>query len=464
MSLTGRLLLPAALLSFLVCVSPGAGSAASPGEQVVEKILPNGLKVILLENHKAPVVSFQVWYRAGSRNEEWGRTGLSHVLEHMMFKGTKTVSGRQFTRTIAENGGDENAFTSEDYTAYFENIASDRVDVVVRLEADRMRNLVLREQDFATERMVVLEERRMRTEDDPQAYLAEQTQAAVFQTSPYHWPVIGWERDLRNLKLRDLKKYYAAYYNPANAFLVVVGDFTKDALLPVIERTFGAIPKGTPPNQRRDVDPPQTGMRRVEVAREAQLPYVLLAHHVPNLLDPDSYALEVAAAVLSGGKSSRLYRALVEEKQIALRVDADNAQLSRDPGMFVVSAQVAPGKDPAAVEKALGDEIARLCSAPVSDRELEKARNGIEASFVYAQQSLFVQGMYLARFEIADSWRKIDEHLDRVKKVTAADVQRAAGLYLVERNRTVGTLVPLPPKEGRPVKKEPPPGQKQMVR
>jgi zinc protease len=439
-------------------------SAAPLSELVMEKTLANGLKVILLENHKAPVVTFQVWYRVGSRNEEWGRTGLSHLLEHMMFKGTKKVSGQEFTRIVAENGGNENAFTSQDYTAYFENIASDRINVVVGLEADRMHNLVLTEKDFTTERMVVLEERRMRTEDDPQAYLAELTQATVFQTSPYHWPVIGWEQDLRNLEPKDLKSYYAKYYNPANAFIVVVGDFQKKKLLPVIEKAFNTIPKGKAPHQKKDIDAPQTGMRRVEATREAQLPYVLFAHHVPNLADADSYVLEVIAEVLSGGKSSRLYRSLVQEKQLAIRVDADNPQLSRDPGMFTVSAQVAPGKEPRAVEEAMSGEIARLCTEELGERELEKAKNGIEASFVYAQQSFFSQAMYLARFEIAESWKKIDDYLALTRKVTAADVQRVANLYLIPRNRTVGTLVPVPPKPGRPVKSEPPPGQKQIVR
>jgi len=219
-------------------------AAGTIAERVSETVLPNGLKVLLLENHKAPVITFQVWYRVGSRNEAWEKTGLSHLLEHMMFKGTKRFGPEQFSRIIQENGGNDNAFTSADYTAYFENLSADRVGVAVEMEADRMANLLLREEDFGTERLVVMEERRMRTEDDPQAVLQEQLQATAFQQQPYHWPVIGWMEDIRRLTLKDLQEYYRTYYNPLNAFLVVVGDFKKEALLPEIERAFGAMPGG----------------------------------------------------------------------------------------------------------------------------------------------------------------------------------------------------------------------------
>ena len=218
------------------------GSQGAMAEKVQETVLSNGLKVILLENHKVPEVTFQVWYRVGSRNETWGKTGLSHMLEHMMFKGTKKVKGEEFTRAVEEIGGNDNAFTSNDFTAYFENVSSDRVQVPIDLEADRMENLQLKEEDFRTERMVVLEERRMRTEDS-QSYLAEQVEATAFQTSPYHWPTIGWYEDIERFTLEDLKIYYKIHYNPANAVLVIVGDFKKDDLLPRLEKAFGSILK-----------------------------------------------------------------------------------------------------------------------------------------------------------------------------------------------------------------------------
>ena len=335
-------------------------SQAGLREQAFEAVLSNGLKVILLENHKAPLITFQVCYRVGSRNEAWGKTGLSHMLEHMMFKGTEKVGPEQFSRIIQENGGNNNAFTTRDYTAYFANLSADRVQVVMDLEGDRMHNLVLREGDFSTERMVVMEERRLRTEDDPQSVLSEQLGATAFQEQPYHWPVIGWMEDINRFTLEDLKKYYQTYYNPANAFLVVVGDFKKEDLLARIEKIFGSIPKGTPPNQEKDIDPKQTGERRILVKKEAQLPFLVMGYHVPNLRHPDSYVLEVIAALLSGGKSSRFYQNLVQEKRLVLEAEAEHSLLSRDPDLFYISANPLPGKEVDEVERALNQEIERL--------------------------------------------------------------------------------------------------------
>jgi len=426
-----------------------AVSQAGLKEQVSETVLPNGLKVILLENHKAPLITFQVCYRVGSRNEAWGKTGLSHMLEHMMFKGTKMVGPEQFSRIIQENGGNNNAFTTHDYTVYFANISADRVQVIMDLEADRMKNLVLREENFSTERMVVMEERRLRTEDDPPSILAEQLEATAFQEQPYHWPVIGWMEDIQRFTLEDLKEYYQTYYNPANAFLVVVGDFKKEDLLPRIEKAFGSIPGGASPNQKKDVDPEQIGERRILVKKEAQLPSLVMGYHVPNLLQPDSYVLEVIAALLSGGKSSRFYQNLVQDKQLVLEADAEHALLSGDPDLFYISANSLPGKEVAEVEKALNLEIERLQKEAVEKRELEKGKNQLESSFIYSQDSLFVQAMLLAKHEVALSWKAIDEYLPSIRKVTPEDIQRVARRYLIPDNRTVGILVPLPPKDGQ---------------
>jgi len=425
-------------------------SEAGLKENVFETVLPNGLKVILLENHKAPLVTFQVWYRVGSRNEAWGRTGLSHMLEHMMFKGTEKVGPEEFSRIIQENGGNDNAFTSRDYTAYFENISTDRVQVSIDLESDRMQNLLLREQDFRTERMVVMEERRLRTEDNPQANLQEHMEATAFLTSPYHWPTIGWKEDIERFTLDDLKAYYRTYYNPMNAILIVVGDFKREELLPKIEKAFGSIPKGIAPNQERDVDPRQIGERRIFVKKEAQLPYLVMGYHVPNLRETDSYALEVIATLLSAGKSSRLYQSLVREKRLVLSADADHSLLSRDPSLFYLSAELLPGKELAEVEKALDEEVERLKKELVGAQELEKAKNQMEASFVFGQDSLFYQAMLLARNEITLTWRAIDDYLPSIRKISPEDIRRVAKKYLKPDNRTVGVLIPLPPKEGNP--------------
>ncbi len=429
-------------------------SEAGLKEQVFETVLPNGLKVILLENHKAPLVTFQVWYRVGSRNEEWGRTGLSHMLEHMMFKGTEKVGPEDFSRIIQENGGNDNAFTSRDYTAYFENLSADRIQIALNLESDRMQNLMLREEDFHTERMVVMEERRLRTEDNPQAYLQEQLEATAFQIQPYHWPTIGWMEDISRFTLEDLKTYYRTYYNPVNAFLVVVGDFKKEEILPRIEKAFGPYHKGAMPNQEKEKDPAQAGERRIFLKKEAQLPYIVMGYHVPNLREPDSYVLEVIATILSGGKSSRLYQSLVREKRLVLSADADHSLLSRDPSLFYLSADLLPGKEVVEVEKALDQEVERLQREPMGERELEKAKNQLEAAFVYGQDSLFYQAMLLAQHEIALNWRALDDYIPSIRKVSTEDIQRVAKRYLTPDNRTIGILIPLPPKEGKPAPAE----------
>ena len=436
---------------------------ASLKEQVFETVLPNGLKVILLENHKAPLVTFQVWYRVGSRNEAWGKTGLSHMLEHMMFKGTEKVGPEEFSRIIQENGGNDNAFTSHNYTAYFENLSADRVQVAIDLEADRMQNLMLREEDFRTERMVVMEERRLRTDDNPQAVLTEQIMATAFQTHPYHWPIIGWMEDIARFTLEDLKAHYKTYYNPVNAILVVVGDFKKEELLPKIEKAFGSYPKGVAPIQDRDKDPPQIGERRIFVKREAQLPFLVMGYHVPNLREPDSYVLEVIATILSGGKSSRLYQSLVREKRLVLSADADHSLISRDPSLFTLSADLLPGKEVPEVEKAFDQEIERLQREPVGEQELKKVKNQIEASFIFGQDSIFNQAMLLAHHEIAISWKMIDDYIPSIRKVTPEDIQRVVKKYLIPDNRTVGILIPLPPKEGKPLS-EGAPIKEKMVR
>jgi zinc protease len=433
-------------LSVFVC-----SSAAGMQELVSETILSNGLKVLLLENHKAPVITFQVWYRVGSRNEEYGKTGLSHLLEHMMFKGTQKVGPGELSRIIQENGGQHNAFTSTDSTTYFENFSADRINVSLELESDRMHNLMLREQDFQTERSVVMEERRLRTDDNPKAILWEQLEANAFQVQPYHWPVIGWMQDIARLSADDLKSYYARYYNPVNAVLVVVGDFKTKELLTGIERFFGAIPKGVRSGEQVPLAESQHGERRIVVKKEARLASVVMGYHVPNLREQqrqgsqDGYALEVVEALFGSGESSRLQMSLVRSKKVALGVGVNYPLLSKDPGLFSISADVLPDKSAADVERAIDEEIERLQTEPVEERELQKAKNKLEAGFVFHQDSLFSQAMQLARYEMAASWRDIDGYLPAIRKISAEDIQRVAKRYLTPDNKTVAVLVPLPP-------------------
>lgn len=437
----------ALLVSILLFLS-GARAEAALADRVFTGRLDNGLKVILLENHRAPLATFQIWYRVGSRYEPWGKAGLSHLLEHMMFKGTTDVPADQFTTRIQKLGGEYNAFTGKDFTAYFEKMGAADIGVAVELEADRMHNLVLREEDFRTERMVVMEERRLRTETDPKAELHEQTTAAAFLAQPYHWPVIGWADNIERISLEDLTRHYRTYYVPSNAFVVAVGDFNSKALFETIKKAFGGIPAGAAPPFTQYVDPPQSGGRLVTLAREAQLPYVIMGWHAPNYGDPDAYPLEVLSAILSSGKTSRLYEALSRKDAVALEPDASYSFLSLDPDLFLVDAEMLPGKTP---EEAIGkveEVLKKVAAEPVSDHELEKAKNQLESSFVYQQDSIFSQAMLLAVYEISGDWRRIDEYVPSIRKVTAEDVKRAAGRVFGEDRRTTGILKPLGPPGG----------------
>jgi zinc protease len=429
-------------------VAPGA--VAPYAERVRETVLPNGLKVLLLEDHRAPVATFQVWYRVGSRNEELGKTGLAHLLEHMMFKGTKTVGAEQYSRIIQRNGGNENAFTTDDNTAYFATLASDRLGVVVDLEADRMHNLSFDEAQFKPEHQVVIEERRLRTDNDPVSALFELLSATAYMAHPYQWPTVGWMTDLKKATREDALAFYQTYYEPNNAFVVAVGDFNADELLGKITAAFGQVPTGGLAPAVRAREPEQQGERRTVLRREAELPFVALAYHVPNLSSDDAAALTVLAGLLGNGKSSRLYRELVYRQRIARVADTSYSPTSVDPGLFLMYAQPMPGKSAASVEKALLAEVDRLRRTPVAERELLKVKNGLEADFIFAQDSLFYQAMLLGQYEMAGGWRHIDEAVPKMRTVTAADVQRVADLYLTSLNRTVATLDPIPTTSSQP--------------
>jgi zinc protease len=420
-----------------------AATAAAQDLRVTEKVLPNGLKVLLREEHKAPIVTFQVWYRVGSRNERLGATGLSHLLEHLMFKGTKKHGPKTFSQTVQRNGGNDNAFTSRDYTAYFENFAADRIAISLDLESDRMQNLLIEPKEFQSEREVVKEERRMRYEDDPVNTMVEQMMSVAFSSHPYQWPVIGWMADINSITRDELYSHYRTYYAPNNATLVVAGDFDTKTLLPLIEKYFGSIPRGPEVPKVGAVEPKHLGERRVVVKREAELPAVFAGYNVPTLKHPDSYPLEVLQGVLSSGKSSRLYRALVYDKQIALYAGGDYDNVSTDPNLFYLYAGVMPGKTAEEVEKALYTEIDRLKNEPVTDEELQKAKNQIEASFIMGQDSNFNQAMLLGQFETVASWKLLESYVGNIRAVTKEDVMRVAKMYFSEDNRTVGTLIPV---------------------
>ena len=429
------------LVGFLLIWST-PGLAAPYKDKVVERTLENGFKMILLEDHKAPVAVVQVWYRVGSRNELPGTTGLSHMLEHMMFKGTEKHGPGEYSRIISLNGGDENAFTSADGTTYFAQLASDRIDIELELEADRMRNLILNEELFEPERQVVMEERRMRVDDQPISFLFETLNAHTFLEHPYRQPIIGWGSDIEGWTLADLQRQYDQYYQPNNAYLVAVGDFDAERLAKQITDLFGPIPRGpdAPPVRAHEQKP--RGPTTVTVRRQAQLPFVAIKYRAPNLNHPDSSALEVLEVLLSAGKSSRLYRDLVEEKRLALGASAGYSLTSIDNRSFSLSAQAQSGVSAEQLEQALLAQVAAIQEQPPSKDELQRAKAQIESSFIFSQDSTFQRAMLLGTYELAGGWRKVDEYLPGIAQLTPEDVQRVAQTWLVEKNRTTGILQP----------------------
>jgi zinc protease len=436
------------LALFLVLVAAAAGWPASAAEPtrsaVVAATLDNGLRVLLLEDRRSPIVTVQTWYRVGSRNETRGATGIAHLLEHLMFRGTARHGPGAFARLVERNGGQDNAFTSQDVTSYYVNIAADRLDLILELEADRMQNLVLDPKIIESEREVVIEERRTRTEDDPGGFLGEEVSALAFHAHPYGQPIIGWTVDLQRITPEEIRAFYKTYYVPNNALLVVAGDFEAASVLARVRATFGAIPRGAEPPAVTAAEPAQNGERRVLVQKTAELPIVYLGYHVPNQKSPDAAALEVLSVVLAAGRTSRLYRDLIHERQLALEAGGDYSYFSLDPNLFWFWATPLPGQTAQALEKELLGHMERLGREPVSDLELTRAKNQVEASFVFQEDSVHRRASLLARFELIGGYALKDKYLESIRAVTAADVQRVAGRYFSSDTKNVGILLPKP--------------------
>ncbi len=431
------------------------GSPAFAAAPVHEFTLANGLKVLVREDRRAPVVVSQVWYKVGSSYEPSGLTGISHLLEHMMFKGTPDVPGGEFSRIIAANGGDENAFTSHDYTAYFQTLEKDRLETSFRLEADRMRHLSLKPEDVTKETQVVIEERRLRTDDQPEALTQEQFLAAAYVTSPYRHPIIGWMQDIQSITPDDLRRWYQQWYAPNNATLVVVGDVDPAKVRELAEKHFGSLNPSilAPPKPAAEV--PQQGERRIVVKAPAEVPYVTLGYKVPALKtateDWEPYALAVLEGILDGGTSARLSRNLIRGSQVAAAADTGYSPTSRLDELFVLAGNPAPGRTSAELERALRAEVARLREELVSADELARVVAQVVAAEVYQQDSLFYQGMRLGILEtVGLGWRKLDDYVQRVQAVTSEQVRAVARKYLTDDRLTVATLEPLPLDSRRP--------------
>jgi zinc protease len=432
----------------LLCLLFPLGAAAE-NPAVHELTLKNGLKVIVKEDHRSPVVVSQVWYKVGSSYEHDGVTGLSHALEHMMFKGTAKHGPNEFSRIIAENGGRENAFTSHDYTAYFQQLEKSRLKVSFELEADRMRNLTLSPKEFAKEIQVVMEERRMRTDDDPESLTDEQFDAVAFLNSSYRIPVIGWMDDLKSMRVADLRKWYETWYAPNNATLVVVGDVQPQQVFAMARKYFGPLKPSIIPEVKPRQEIPQTGIRRITVKAPAELPYIIIGYKVPALrtakLKWEPYALKVLSGILDGGESARLPKELIRKSQVAARAGAGYSLNARSNYLFELDGTPAQGHDIAELEKALRDQVKDLRNKLVSADELKRVKAQVVASDVYQRDSVFYQAMQIGSLEsVGLGWQVGDQYVDRVKAVTAEQVRDVARKYLIDDHLTVAVLDPQP--------------------
>ena len=411
--------------------------------------LDNGMQIIVKEDHRAPVVVSMVWYRAGSMDEVSGTTGVAHVLEHMMFKGTRELAPGQFSKTIARAGGRDNAFTSRDATAYHQQLHVSQLPLALKLEADRMANLTLSQQEFDREIKVVMEERRLRTEDQPRSLLYESFLATAYQQHPYRTPIVGWMRDLENMNVEDARAWYRAWYAPNNATLIVVGDIDAREVFEQAQRWFGNIAPRTLPERRAQAEPVQRGTRRAVVGAPAELPYVLMGWHVPVLRDLERdwepYALWVLAEALDGSEAARLPRALVRELRVAVSAGASYDALSRGPGLFVLSGTPATGRTVDELEAALREQLGAIAEHGITAVELERTKVQAVAAQVFQRDSMFAQAMQIGRAHNAGLPPDGAElQVRKLQEVTAEQVQAVARKYFGEDGVTVVTLKPQP--------------------
>jgi zinc protease len=414
-----------------------------------ETTLKNGLRIIVKEDRRAPTVAQMVWYRIGSMDEVDGASGVAHVLEHMMFKGTPSVGPGEFNKLVAAAGGRDNAFTSRDYTAYFQQVPKEKLPEMMRLEADRMRHLNVDPKEFAQEIKVVMEERRMRTDDNPQSRLFEQMNAVAFQAHPYRRPIIGWMNDLETMTAADARAWYDTWYVPNNAYVVIVGDVDHREVFALAEKYYGVLESRALPVRKPQVEPAQDGTRRVNVKAPAELPVLIMGWKAPVLRDvekdSDPYALTMLAAVLDGHDAARLTRKLVREDKVALSVGIDYDSTARGPGMVYLHGSPSAGRTVADLETALRAEITRIQKDGVSEQELKRARAQLVAAEVYKLDSMFGQAMEIGQTESAGiPYQKIDRMLEKLQQVTAAEVQAVAKKYFSDDTLTIGVLDPQP--------------------
>jgi zinc protease len=434
---------------------------AAQAEPAQEFMLENGMKIIVKEDHRAPTAAHMVWYRIGSMDEQNGTTGVAHALEHMMFKGTTSLKPGEFSARVAALGGRENAFTSKDYTAYYQQIEKSRLEAVMALEADRMANLVFDKDEFSREIKVVMEERRLRTEDQASARVYEALNAAAFVAHPYHHPIVGWMDDLQHMTVEDAKAWHDRFYAPNNATMVVTGDVDAQQVRALAQKYFGNIATKSIPLTKPQNEPLQQGVRRITVKAPAENPYVVLAFKAPTLRDvekdDDVHALEVLSAVLDGFDNARLPARLVRTERVANSVGASYSSQARGPVLFVLDGTPAAGTSTEQLEKLLRDEVRRIAQDGVTEEELKRVKNQLIAGQIYKRDSVFGQAMEIGVIEMSGiSYKQIDRIIEKLGQVTAKQVQAVAANYFKDDQLTVATLVPLPLTDKKPA--APPPG------
>jgi len=429
-----------AALFACVCALPVHDAYAAPIE-VSTHTLSNGMTLLVQEDPSIPNIAFYTFYKVGSRNEHEGITGLSHFFEHMMFNGAQKYGKGEFDSALDNAGGNNNAYTTTDDTVYQDWTPASALELVFDLEADRIQNLAFIPEVVKSERQVVYSERRLSVDNSNAGRLREALDAAAFESSPYHWPVVGWPSDIESWTIDDLKSYHAMAYSPTNATVVVVGNVKAAEVFRLADEYFAPIPAHAPPPPVLTKEMPQSGERRVVVNKFAQLPLLMIGYHAVAAKDPDLYPLMVADAILSTGESSRLYRALVDT-QLALEANS-SLRPTMDPSLFTIEAQPREGVKPEAVEAAIYAEIDKLAASPVSEHELTKAKNQMIARQFRQLQTIAGRAQAIGAAQVFfGDWQHVNQDEELIRAVTAADVQRVMQKYFAATNRTVATLVP----------------------
>ena len=432
----------------LFACAPLSWAAGADSADTHEYRLSNGLKLIVREDHRAPTVAHMVWYRAGSMDEVNGKTGVAHVLEHMMFKGTEKVKTGEFSRLVAAVGGRENAFTSRDYTAYFQQVEKSKLDTVIQLEADRMSNLNFDDAEFLKEIQVVMEERRLRTEDNPSSLLNEAFMATAYMSSPYRHPVVGWMNDLQNMKAADARDWYRSWYAPNNATVVISGDVDPKQVLKTVEKYYGAVDAHELPVRKPQIEPPQKGIKQIQVKAPADNAQLTMGWKVPKLEpgkldDVEPYALELLTGVLDGYDNARLNRTLVKQEKVVNDVGVGYDMISRGPELFLISTTMAKGKTVAQAQASIRKALEELKHKGILESELKRIKVRILSDQIYKRDSIFGQAMEIGSTEMAGfSWKDIDYMLQKMQTITPEQVQSVAKKYLIDEGLTIATLDP----------------------